>query len=145
MTTRLREVLLIDDSVADNFLAARVVRAAGVAERVTALTGGAEALAYLGDDSAGDFPRPALVFLDINMPGMSGWEFLAAYRELPADQKAGVVVCMLTTSYADEDRRRAEEIGVVSDFFSKPLTRERLLEIVREHFADGAVGDAGPP
>ena len=136
---RLKEVLLVDDSEADNFLNRRIIRRSGLVERIRVTYGAREALDYLSTAAAdGDFPRPTLVFLDINMPGMSGWDFLEAYGELPPEQQAGVVICMITTSRAERDRRRAAEFGIVKDFSHKPLTEARFREIVARHFPEVA-------
>ena len=75
-------VLLVDDAEADNFLHRRAVEAAGLAAEIVTRLDGQTALDYLGDPDTTE--PPALILLDINMPGMTGWEFLDAYRALPA-------------------------------------------------------------
>lgn len=136
MSPKLNEILLIDDSRADNFLHKRVVESAGVAERVTICFGAREALDYLADKSSGRYPCPDLIFLDINMPGMSGWDFMEAYQKLPTEQCARLVICMLTASYAAEDRKKAEHYGVVGDYIHKPLSVERVNQIVATYFSE---------
>lgn len=136
MKTKLTEIMLIDDSVPDTFLTKKVIEKAGVTDKVTSFYGGREALDYLSDKTTGDYPRPALAFLDINMPGMNGWEFMQEYHTLEQEKKIRVVICMLTTSQAERDRQKAEEFGVAADFSTKPLTVERLLEIVKLHFPE---------
>lgn len=135
MPHKLNKVLLIDDSEADNFINTRVIRRAEVAEEIVTMSSGQEALDYLVTAVNGTFPTPDLVFLDINMPGMTGWEFLDAYERLPQHQRARIVVCMLTTSVANADEARAEGYRTVQAFSHKPLTQEMLDAILDEHFA----------
>ena len=138
MKRKLARILLIDDSEADNFIHARRIRKANVTDEIVIKENGREALTYLSTRNQGgtDYPQPELVFLDINMPVMNGWEFLDHYEQLAPEQKAGIVVTMLTTSSADTDRRRAEKYREIAAYEEKPLTQDKLLRIIREHFAE---------
>ncbi|MFK8004619.1 MAG: response regulator [Polyangiales bacterium] len=131
---KLNEILLIDDNEADNFYHNRVISRLGCAEHVVVKTDGQQALDYLTTKSGGSFPQPAIVFLDINMPVMNGWEFLEAYKELGPDQGGQLVVIMLTTSLNPNDRKAAE--GTTADFQTKPLTRETLMKVLADHFPE---------
>ena len=93
MNKPLKEVLLVDDNEADNFLHRAVLEDMGVADRIVERLNGQEALDYLlTPDDQGRFPSPDLICLDINMPIMSGWEFLDSYEQLPPERRRGVVV-----------------------------------------------------
>lgn len=133
---KLRCILLVEDNAADVFLHKRAIRKAGCADDVAVARHGAEALSYLSTPVAGKYPQPNLIFLDINMPIMNGWEFLDAYHLLPPEQQGDQVVVMLTTSLNPDDRRRAEEHGCVHKFLSKPLTIEALQRLVEEYFPE---------
>ncbi|MFT5358045.1 MAG: CheY-like chemotaxis protein [Polyangiales bacterium] len=129
---KLKEILLIDDEEADNYYHQRVIRRLGCAERVVVKTNGQLGLDYLTTKTADGYPQPDIVFLDINMPVMNGWEFLRAYAKLAPEQRAHVVLVMLTTSLSEEDRSAAQ--AVATDFHSKPLKKEALLAILATHF-----------
>ena len=130
---KFNQVLLVDDSNADNFLHTRLIRKAGITDTIVVKNNGREALDYLTTMVAGAYPRPDLVFLDINMPGMNGWEFLDAYQTLDEQQKAGIIICMLTTAYSDKDRAKAAEYGLVDMYIGKPLTSEKLMEVCNKY------------
>lgn len=65
---------------------------------------------------------------------MNGWEFLAAYKSLPAQQKARIVMAMLTSCLNADDRTRAEAMVDLQGFISKPLTLEKLEQMVEDNF-----------
>lgn len=123
--------MLIDDSEADNFIHKRIIEKSGIAKEIVVIFRATEALTYLKNET-----RPELIFLDINMPGMDGWEFLQEYEQLAEIHKAELVICMLTTSQSAIDREKAKQYGMIEHFMSKPLTKEKLLEIVRAHFSE---------
>lgn len=128
-------VLLIDDDKPTNFLHTRTIRKSGRVEKVIAVHSAEEGLEYLTTKSGeGDYPKPEMIFLDINMPGMNGWEFLEAYEEVPQEERGGIVVVMLTTSLNPDDLDRAKSIPTVNDFQYKPLSVARIEELIEKHF-----------
>lgn len=136
MKRKLHNILLVDDNVADNYLHKRVIGLADVIQKITVTSGAREALNYLSEQMDEKYPKPEIIFLDINMPGMTGWDFLEEYAQLDDEMKAGVIVCMLTTSNAERDKEKATQYHELSDFSTKPLTEEKLMTIIKYHFPD---------
>jgi CheY-like chemotaxis protein len=135
MERKLNCVLLIDDDEPTNFLNQVIIERAGCAEEIKTVQSGREALDYLMQASSNQtFPCPDLIFLDINMPAMNGWEFLERYRQLDSRHKGKVMIVMLTTSLFPEDRLRSKEIPEISAFQNKPLTEEKLDNILKQFF-----------
>ncbi len=128
---KLKRVLLVDDCEATNFLHTMLIEEYGCAENVVVKLNGREALDYLITEEEGAFPQPELVFLDINMPVMNGWEFLEEYESLEVGQRAGAVVVMLTTSLNPGDRIKAEAHSGIKSFETKPLSLEKIDEVLK--------------
>ena len=129
MTPKLKRVLLIDDDEATNFINKWMLKKADCADEVIAMDDASEALSYLKEKERSENHPPELIFLDINMPGMNGWEFLEEYRELPHHKKAKALI-MLTTSLNPDDYAKAKTFDEVNDYQNKPLSIEKIREIL---------------
>lgn len=130
-------ILLIDDDDMTNFINQKIIEQTKLNCKVEVAISADEALDFLtssGRYSGDDFPSPGIIFLDINMPGMSGWDFMDRYQQLPEDQKAEIVIAMLTTSENPADREKAEKISEIDQFFSKPLTKEKVLSLTEKYW-----------
>ena len=134
--SKLNKILLIDDSESDNFVHKRLLEKENIAHEIVVQYSGEDALEYLSTLVDSVYPEPDLIFLDINMPGMNGWEFLDQYRELALEKKGGIVITMLTTSSSEEDRQKASQNALINRFENKPLTKDRLYDILEKHFPD---------
>lgn len=135
MDKKIELILLVDDDQHDNFFHKKVIEKAGVSLDVQVVKNGLEAITFLESAADKGFPTPELIFLDINMPRMNGWEFIEAYEQLEKEQQAKIVIVMLTTSLNPEEKEKAETSPTVNDFRSKPLTVEMLHEIMDTHFS----------
>jgi CheY-like chemotaxis protein len=130
---KLNCVMLIDDNVDDNFYHERVIKKNNTAHQVISIESAQQAIDYL---RTAENVRPDLIFLDINMPEMNGWEFIEEYIKLDEPLRGKVIVVMLTTSDNPDDQARARKLTVLADFKTKPLTKEMLNEIVVKYFPE---------
>ncbi|EPR67729.1 response regulator [Cyclobacterium qasimii] len=130
MNKKVNCILLIDDDEPTNFLHKIIIDDSGLANKVVAVQSGYEALEYLENKEDGEYPQPDLIFLDINMPAMNGWEFLEEYNKLDEGIKGKVVVVMLTTSINPDDKKKALSKGFINGFLSKPLSKEMLEKLI---------------
>ena len=120
-------VLLIDDSSADNFLAKRVLRAAGIASKLLSFLSGDEALSYL---SQTDREPVDLILLDVNMPRMDGFDFAAEYRRLDDGLKAKNLFLMISSELSMGDEKRLKAEPVIDATIAKPLDPEAIARLL---------------
>lgn len=125
-----KKILVIDDNPTDRYIAKRMAEKYHFAEEIILQESALEALDYIKTLENTPELLPQFIFLDINMPGMNGYEFLEEYAKLSETIKANCIILMITTSIHPDDFKRAENNPSVFRFLNKPLDREkfRLIE-----------------
>jgi CheY-like chemotaxis protein len=131
MNKELKTIMLIDDNGDDNFIHERAIRKISTDSTVITKESAIDALAHLKSLKSS---HADLIFLDINMPQMNGWEFLEQYSKLDKDLQCQSIVIMLTTSDNEDDLLKAKTIANVKDFITKPLTKEKMASICEKYF-----------
>jgi CheY-like chemotaxis protein len=132
MSGTIRNVLLIEDNPDDVFLMRRAIKKAGVNWNLQVVTDGQQALEYFGSDGKfadrNQFPLPDLVFVDLKLPYVSGFEVLKSIRSQA--QLNEMIVLVLTSSPEERDRQKAMELGAVA-YFLKPPTEKVIQNIAK--------------
>jgi len=117
-------ILVIDDDPANNFLTQHALKKAQYKGQLDVFESALEALEMLDQLHDKNQALPDLIFLDINMPRMNGWEFLEASHARPWTSEMGKVA-MLTASINPEDEQRAKTFRA-NHFLRKPLKSQDL-------------------
>jgi CheY-like chemotaxis protein len=141
MKKKLTCVLIVDDDEPTNYLHHLIIDQASCAHNIKTTYNGQEALEYLtqsGKFQTNDtnYPQPDIIFLDINMPGITGWEFLDKYKSLKNGQKGKTVIIVLTTSPNPDEEEKAKKIPEISAYKHKPFTDKMLDDILKNYFRD---------
>ena len=130
---RINSILLIEDDPITNYINQRLITKLEIAKDVQVAVNGEEALAMILNRIQNNKTCPHLIFLDINMPVMDGFEFLERFRRLDFPDKDKIVIVMLTTSTHIQDMDKLGSFGN-SELIGKPLNREKLLAVTRKYF-----------
>lgn len=122
-------VLSVDDNQIDRYICGTIVEKYNFAKRVIEFDMATKALEYLHANLHIPENIPQIIFLDINMPVMSGFDFLDEISKLPIIIQNTCCIVMLTSSANPDDLDRANNNAIVKDYISKPLNKEKLDEV----------------
>src|SRR3970040_1360238 len=131
----LDSILFIDDDPITLMLCKMVIKKASFSNEIATSKNGEEALQYFNAlkqiDSNGEFKKqPQLIFLDLNMPVMGGWEFLESFSTSDYADYNKTKVIILSSTIDPEDLEKSKKYPMVIDFLSKPISKE-MLEYVK--------------
>ncbi|MBG9376090.1 response regulator [Panacibacter sp. DH6] len=128
------QVLLIDDDQVYLFAATKTIEATGMASSVEVCTNGLDALEYLNRIIGSGGKLPDVIFIDINMPVMDGWEFLEEYKSVSVKIPGSIKIYILSSSVDKNDIMRSKEYQSVVDYVVKPVYKEKFSEILQAAF-----------
>lgn len=126
---RYNHVLLVEDDPITVMVCDRIIKMSSFATRVTSCENGKFAIDYLKEILNKVEDIPEIIFLDINMPVMNGWDLLDEFELIKGAFPKIPRIYILSSTVDPEDYKRAKSYKAVVDFISKPLTKEFLDEI----------------
>lgn len=127
-----KTLFLIDDDEIYLFSTRRLLQTNNLCENVMQFHNGLEAIEFLTQIKDDTAALPDIIFLDINMPIMDGWEFMDLFALLKPSLSKEVAVYMVSSSIDDFDINRAKSIEEICDFISKPMGSKELVNILTE-------------
>ncbi|WP_461450955.1 response regulator [Mucilaginibacter sp.] len=128
---RYKTCLLIDDNYIDNFVTRKILQSGNFVEDIIVRQSPDEAIESLLTGTI----QPDVIFLDIRMPLMSGFEFLEEYDKLVFPNKENIKIFMLSSSLDPTDIKRSELSKHVTNFIHKPVTQKALEEVFANDFS----------
>lgn len=122
------KIFILDDDETNNELEIMIMQSIGISN-IDVRTSGKEALRYL-DDCKEKNNFPAIMFVDLNMPGMHGFSFIKLYEENYRNFSPHTRIIMLSNSILENEKKEALKHESVLDFWSKPLKAGKLQEAI---------------
>ena len=123
-------LLVIDDDDINIFIIKKIVDKTGFDIEMTSKSNGQQAVEFLQTAITNQTAFPDLILIDINMPVMNGWEFVEAYTTLGVTKDVDLYI--LSSSVYENDIEKTKSYSNVKGFISKPLSMERLIELLKD-------------
>jgi CheY-like chemotaxis protein len=123
-------ICVIDDDEVYQFTVTRTIEVQKLAKKILVFSDGEQAIQFLVDNVANNENVPDVIFLDINMPIMDGWQFLEEFVRIKPRIGKKIIIYMVSSSVDPVDLERAKKIGELSDYIIKPVAPDKLKDIV---------------
>ncbi|MBN8569642.1 MAG: response regulator [Ignavibacteria bacterium] len=123
---------LVDDDKVFQFITAKILKSLNVIDCILQFENGLPLLEYLQNNFDKPESLPDVIFLDIQMPFMDGWQFLQEYSNLRISFAKQIKIYILSSSISLYDKEKAKAYNQIKDFLVKPIGREKYTEILEE-------------
>jgi len=125
-----KSLTLVDDDEVFVFLTKKLIEQAKVVHLLNVFENGLDALNFLRDNKNNVDLLPEIILLDLSMPILNGWQFLEEYAKLYPTFGKKIIIYVCSSSISSDDINRAKSINEVSDYVIKPITIDKLRELV---------------
>lgn len=123
---------IVDDDDLYQFTTTLLLKNTDLVNKIIVFSDGLKAINFLKDEMGNIENIPDILFLDINMPVMDGWEFLEEYLLIKHMMPKTVVIYMVSSSVDDRDVLKAKSISALSGYLIKPISSENIMEVILE-------------
>ncbi|MFI5218683.1 MAG: response regulator [Bacteroidia bacterium] len=127
-----RKIAVIDDSDLDRYILARFVSKYAFAKEVIDFNLAQKALGFFTEHQQNISVLPELIFLDINMPCVNGFQFLDCFELFPEAVKKQTRIVMLTSSNNPFDLEKAFKYASVCEYYNKPINEDKLKQLIQK-------------
>ncbi|MEZ4946019.1 MAG: response regulator [Cyclobacteriaceae bacterium] len=123
-------ICIIDDDDVYQYTMTRALKSDSLVKKILVFSDGEEALDFMIENIASNDNLPDVIFLDVNMPIMDGWQFLEEYIKLKPRVGKQIAIYMVTSSVDPVDVDRAAKFSEISDYLVKPIQPDQIRELV---------------
>jgi CheY-like chemotaxis protein len=128
----LKNIALVDDDLVYTFLSKKAIESSNLAERIDVFGNGKDAIDFIKENISNPDLMPDIIFLDISMPVMDGWQFLEEFTLLEPEIGKIIRIYVCSSSISPNDVAKVKSISAVSDYIIKPIAKEKLLALLKE-------------
>lgn len=125
-------ISIVDDDDIYRYSIMRTLKDLNVTKKILVFRDGEEAIDFMLDNLGNSQDLPDVIFLDINMPIMDGFEFMEEYVKIKPKVGKKITVYMISSSVNPVDLEKAKSISEISDYIVKPIEAEKLVTIIKE-------------
>ena len=131
---KVKNACIIDDDEIFRFILEKQIKNQNLAENIMCFENGREAIDYIKTNRLENDSLPDVIFLDINMPTMDGWDFVTEYNEVKKQLIKDATVFMISSSVDDRDIRRANDSGIITEYVTKPVDKQQIHDLMKKDY-----------
>jgi CheY-like chemotaxis protein len=126
-------ICIVDDDDIYQFTISRTLEIQKAAETILTFADGEMAFQFISENLDNPARLPDVIFLDINMPVMDGWQFLEAYEKIKSDVLKKITIYLVTSSIDPTDVERARNISSITKYLTKPIEPHTLRSLIERN------------
>lgn len=130
--TTLKTLTIVDDDDIFVFLTTKIIEQTNLVDLIKVFGNGLDAINFLKENKNNVDALPDIILLDLSMPIMNGWQFLEKYNKLNPTIGKKITIYICSSSISPDDITRAKTISEVSDFIIKPITKDKLIDLIKK-------------
>ena len=134
----MRKLVFIDDDPIDHFLMKHILRGKNYFDTTTYTIYGSLVLDYIEEHKSEPEKLPDMIFVDLNMPLFSGWDFLKRMEQMRHEISKDIPVFVISSSLRPDDKATSSKYSFVQDFISKPVNSQEIKRIVSAQSVTGS-------
>lgn len=127
----IKTVTVVDDDDVFVYLTTKIMKQTRLVDSITVFSNGLDALDFIKANRENVEVLPKIMFLDLSMPIMNGWQFLTEYASLNLGRTNKMTIYICSSSISPDDVSRAKTFSAVSDYIIKPITKDKFVEIIQ--------------
>lgn len=130
--TTLKTLTIVDDDDIYVFLTTKIIEQTNLVDLIKVFGNGLDAINFLKENKNNVDALPDIILLDLSMPIMNGWQFLEEYNKLNPTIGKKITIYICSSSISPDDITRAKTISEVSDYIIKPITKDKLIDLIKK-------------
>lgn len=130
--TTLKTLTIVDDDDIFVFLTTKIIEQTNLVDLIKVFGNGLDAINFLKENKNNVDALPDIILLDLNMPIMNGWQFLEEYNKLNPTIGKKITIYICSSSISPDEITRAKTISEVSDYIIKPITKDKLIDLIKK-------------